>query len=79
MRPADSGEVRIFLDEKLVDFKRPVRIRVNGKVRFEGRVTPSEESIAQAFDLFHDPLRLYPACVKVKWCSWGGLTNMDKK
>ena len=79
MRPADSGEVRIFLDEKLVDFKRPVRIRVNGKVRFEGRVTPSEESIAQALDFFHDPLRLYPACVKVKWCSWGGLTNMDKK
>lgn len=79
MRPADSGEVRIFLDEKLVDFKRPVRIRVNGKVRFEGRVTPSEESIAQALDLFHDPLRLYPACVKVKWCSWGGLTDMDKK
>ena len=56
-----------------------MRIRVNGKVRFEGRVTPSEESIAQALDLFHDPLRLYPACVKVKWCSWGGLTNMDKK
>ena len=79
LRPADSGEVRIFLDSKLVNFDRPVTVRVNGTVRFEGRVPLTDESIAQSIDLFHDPLRLYPACVKVKWCKWGGVTNMDRK
>ncbi len=37
--------MRIYLNDQMVDFSRPIIVRVNKKVRFEGQVKPSVDEM----------------------------------
>lgn len=59
--PVDAGEVRVFLDETMVDFSRPVRLVVNGVEQFCGLLTPTTDDLRDSCAEFGDPRRLFPA------------------
>ncbi|MDE7387752.1 MAG: hypothetical protein K2M97_00710, partial [Muribaculaceae bacterium] len=61
--PATTGSVRIFLDENMVDFSKPVTLIVNGKRQFRGKLALSETDLRRSCEEFSDPRRLYPASV----------------
>lgn len=61
LRPATGGQVKIYLDENMVDFSRPVRLTVNGREQFNGLLTPSESTLRDSAADFGDPTRLFPS------------------
>lgn len=63
--PATEGKVTIFLSEDLIDFKKPVKIIVNGKEQINKKIKPSARAMAQSCALFYDPRRIFPASVQV--------------
>lgn len=63
LSPAKGGKVRIFLDEKMVDFSRPVTLTVNGKEQFSGMVSPTDDDLRDSCAEFGDPRRLFSASV----------------
>lgn len=62
--PATTGRVRVFLDENMVDFSKPVTLIVNGKQQFHGKLRLTEDDLRRSCAEFGDPLRLYPASVE---------------
>lgn len=64
--PVDNGELTVFLNEHLVDLKKPVEIYVNGRKEFDGKVKLYYNNLVRSCLEFHDPRRLYPAAVDVK-------------
>ena len=64
--PAKSGTYTIFLDNTLVDLSQPVKVWVNDKKVFEGKLKCDAKYIKESLELFHDPERLFPAAVQVK-------------
>ncbi|MAG92624.1 MAG: hypothetical protein CMJ48_02565 [Planctomycetaceae bacterium] len=57
------SRLTLWLHARMVDFGAPVRVNVDGKTRFEGRVSPS---LVQALDSYHrrgDWRLVYPAKV----------------
>ena len=65
--PAVGGKLRIYLSPELVDLTRPVRVRINGKEVFQGRVEANLSHLASSCALFYDPARLFPAAVDVDY------------
>lgn len=66
-KDAKHGSVRIYLSEQLADLKRPVKVYLNGKLFSTSRPQLKRTTLAQSCALFADPLRLFPACIDVKW------------
>lgn len=64
--PATKGNVTVFLSEELFDFSKPVRIIVNGKEAFHGKVKPTVEAMAESCAEYFDPERVFPAKVDVE-------------
>ena len=62
---ATKGKITIFLSEQLFDFSQPVKVVVNGKVAFEGKVVPRLSAMVESCAEFFDPERLFPASVTV--------------
>ncbi|MDE6033386.1 MAG: hypothetical protein K2G15_05435 [Muribaculaceae bacterium] len=60
MHPARGGKVKIYLDERMVDLSRPVRLTVNGQEQFNGLLTPSESTLRDSATDFGDPTRRVP-------------------
>ncbi|MBX3330827.1 MAG: hypothetical protein KF722_10530 [Nitrospira sp.] len=50
----------LFLNEKLIDFSKPLTVVTNGRLSFEGTVTPSVETLLRQARLRQDPERLFP-------------------
>ena len=65
--PAPHGPFTLFLNEHLVDLKRPVTVTVNGKTICKKRAALSVANLINSAMAFGDPRRLYPAAVDVKW------------
>lgn len=63
--PATSGSVTIYLDDHLVDLSSPVTIVVNGHKVYHGKLKLKMENLVNSCAAFFDPMRLYPAAVKV--------------
>ncbi len=63
--PVSGGKVRIYLNEELADLSRPVRVIVNDKEVFHGKVRPTLKDLAESCAAFYDPRRLYPTSVEV--------------
>lgn len=61
LSPAQGGKVRVFLDETMVDFNRPVTLTVNGKEQFRGMVSPTDDDLRDSCEEFGDPRRLFSA------------------
>jgi pimeloyl-ACP methyl ester carboxylesterase len=49
----------LFLNEQLIDFSKPLTVMTNGRLSFEGTVTPSVETLLRQARLRHDPDRLF--------------------
>lgn len=65
-RPSRKGCFTLFLNEHLVDLKRPVEVVVNGRSVFKGKLTLSTATMQQSLATFYDPERIFPAAVKVE-------------
>ena len=65
--PAQHGHLRIFLSDQLVDLKKKVTVRVNGKEVFNGKVKGSKKNQKLAHELWGDPMRNFKHAVEVKW------------
>jgi len=49
----------LFLNEQLIDFSKPLTVVTNGRLSFEGLVTPSVETLLRQARLRQDPARLF--------------------
>jgi hypothetical protein len=49
----------LFLNEKMIDFSKPLMVVTNGRLSFEGTVTPSVETLLRQARLRQDPERLF--------------------
>ena len=65
--PAQHGHLRIFLSDQLVDLKKKVTVRINGKEMFNGKVKGSKKNQKLAHELWGDPMRNFKHAVEVKW------------
>ncbi len=67
LTPAQHGHLRIFLSDSLVNTKKAVRIRLNGREVFRGKVKASMTTRRQADELWGDPMRDFRHAVEIKW------------
>ena len=65
--PAQHGHLRIFLSDQLVDLKKKVTVRINGKKVFCGKVKGSKKNQKLAHELWGDPMRNFKHAVELKW------------
>jgi predicted esterase len=59
------ARARVYLDERLLDLSKPVRILVRGATRFEGKVERSFEAVLESWRSREDPALVYPAFVDI--------------
>ena len=64
--PATKGNVTLFLNEELFDLSQPVKVIVNGKEAFCGKVRPTVEAMVESCAEYFDPERVFPAKVDVE-------------
>jgi len=62
---AKAGCFTLFLDEHLVDLGNLVKVTVNGRTVFEGKLRLNVKNMLRAVSAFYDPRRIYPAAVEV--------------
>lgn len=65
--PAQSGHLRVFLSDKLVDINKKVVIRINGKEVFNDKVESSKKNLELAQELWGDPMRNFEHAVEIEW------------
>lgn len=59
-----EGSYTLYIDE--VDFTKPIVVRHNGQVVFEGMLRPNKGVMAEALARFGDPRRIFPAKVMIQ-------------
>ncbi|MBQ8274710.1 MAG: hypothetical protein IJZ11_09355 [Bacteroidaceae bacterium] len=67
LTPALHGHLRVFLSDQLVDLKKKVTVRINGKQVFCGKVKSSKKTRKLSQELWGDPMRDFKHAVKVNW------------
>lgn len=61
----NKGKIRVYLNDKLVDLSKPVRIVANDKLLFEGMVTPNVQDMVKSCATYFDPERVFSASVLI--------------
>lgn len=59
-------ELTVFLDDKMMDLEKPVRIYTNGELAFSGKVERSLEHLFESARYHRDPRMCYAASVRLK-------------
>lgn len=67
LTPAQHGHLRIFLSDQLVDLKKKVTVRINGKQVFCDKVKGSKKTRKLSQELWGDPMRDFKHAVEVNW------------
>lgn len=67
LTPAQHGNMRVFLSDQLVDLKKKVTVRINGKQVFCGKVKSSKKTRKLSQELWGDPMRDFKHAVEVNW------------
>ena len=67
LTPAQHGNLRVFLSDQLVDLKKKVTVRINGKLVFCGKVKSSKKTRKLSQELWGDPMRDFKHAVEVNW------------
>ena len=62
---ATSGEIKVYLNNDLVDLSKPVTLTVNGKKVFNGKLQPNLADMVNSTALFYDKERVYPTHIDV--------------
>ena len=65
--PAENGKLTLFLNEHLVDLKRPVQVFLNNRKVFSGMVPLNIKNLIRSTSVFNDPERMFPAAVEIKY------------
>lgn len=55
----------LFLNDRLIDFSKPLTVLTDGRVSFEGTVVPSLDTLLRQGRLRQDPRQLYPIHVMI--------------
>lgn len=63
--PSTKGKLRLYLSEELVDLTKPVKVIVNGRETYCGKLKFDERWLRESLQLFGDPRRLFPAAIEV--------------
>ena len=64
---AKGGRLRIYLNNELVDMKKPVTIIVNGKELYRNKVKANLRDMIDSCTEYFDPYRVYPASIEVNY------------
>jgi hypothetical protein len=64
--PAQGLKLRLWLHESLIDFSKPLSVRINGKKVWNGKITASVKAMVESLQRNGDPQRIYPACLDVE-------------
>ena len=75
---ATDGKIKLYLSPELVDFDKPVTIRVNGREVYSGKIEQNVNDIVNSCATFFDPKRLYTASVDIDIKSSGVSTCISK-
>ena len=67
LTPAQHGNLRVFLSDQLVDLKKKVTVRINGKQVFCDKVKSSKKTRKLSQELWGDPMRDFKHAVEVNW------------
>lgn len=70
--PLTEGRMTLYLCPELIDLNRKVRLTVNGRQVFHGKVRPDVRHIVNSCTTFFDPRRLYPAAIEIDFAQTGG-------
>ena len=62
---ATKGNITIFLNEELFDLTKPIKVVVNGKESFYGKVRPDVKAMVESCAEYFDPERVFPAMINV--------------
>lgn len=62
---AENGKFTVYLNEKLVDLSRSVRLTVNGRLVHDGELVCTTTHMLNSLLVFADPQRIYPAAISV--------------
>lgn len=65
VKSTGAKKLTLFLDEKHIDLSKPVKVTVNGKQAFSGKVEPSVDVVLESWKLREDRELLYRAKVEV--------------
>lgn len=63
--PARKGKFTVYLNDSLVNPSEDVKVTVNGRVAFEGRLEATIGNMVSSCALFSDPRRIYPYAVHI--------------
>ena len=64
--PAKGLKLRLWLHESLIDFSKPLIVKINGKEVSNGKVTPGLKSMVESLQRQGDPQRVYPASLDLE-------------
>lgn len=67
LTPVQHGHLRVFLSDQLVDLKKKVTVRINGKQVFCGKVKASKKTRKLSQELWGDPMRDFKHAAEVNW------------
>jgi hypothetical protein len=62
-----GGKLRIYLNEQLVDLRKPVTLIVNGKQLYQGNIKPTLQDMVNSCMEYFDPYRVFPASIEVSY------------
>ena len=64
---AKAGRLRIYLNNELIDMKKPVTVIVNGKELYRKNVRANLKDMINSCTEYFDPYRVYPASIEVNY------------
>lgn len=64
---AKGGRLRIYLNNELIDMKKPVTVIVNGKELYRKNVKANLQDMINSCTEYFDPYRVYPASIEVNY------------
>lgn len=62
---ATEGRVKVYLDENVVDFRKPVTLIVNGHEQYYGKLRLNVDNMVNSCAEFGDPERIFPAMLDI--------------
>ena len=64
---AKGGRLRIYLNNELIDMKKPVTVIVNGKELYRKNVKANLKDMINSCTEYFDPYRVYPTSIEVNY------------
>lgn len=64
---ATGGRLRVYLNEQLVNLKKPVTVKINGKQVFHGVAKADLQAMVNSCMEYFDPYRVYPVAIDLSY------------